>query len=74
MKLNFSDDALDYIVDTAIEYKLGARGLRSIVEIVMKDAMFETPSKNTKQLTVDKKYVESQLAKANLNVLSRQNE
>jgi len=74
VKLNFSDDALDYIVDTAIEYKLGARGLRSIVEIVMKDAMFETPSKNTKQLTVDKKYVESQLAKANLNVLSRQNE
>ncbi len=74
VKLEFKDDALDHIVDTAIEYKLGARGLRSIAEIVMKDAMFEIPSKNTKKLTIDKEYVEKQLEKANLNVLSRQNE
>ena len=74
VKLTFTDDALDHIVDVAIEYKLGARGLRSIVEIVMKDAMFEVPSKKTKQLVVDKKYAEKQLEKANLNVLSRQNE
>ncbi len=74
IQLTFTDDALDHIVNVAIEYKLGARGLRSIVEIVMKDAMFEMPSKKTKTLVVDKKYAEKQLEKANLNVLSRQNE
>ncbi len=40
-----TEDALDYIVDKAVEYKLGARGLRSIVEAVMMDAMFEIPSR-----------------------------
>ena len=74
VKLEFTEDALEHIVDVAIEYKLGARGLRSIVEIVMKDAMFEVPSKKTKKLVVDKSYAEKQLEKANLNVLSRQNE
>jgi ATP-dependent Clp protease ATP-binding subunit ClpX len=47
IKLSFEDDALDYIVDKSIEFKLGARGLRSILEAVMTDAMFDLPSKNT---------------------------
>lgn len=72
--LEFVDDALDYIVDKAIEYKLGARGLRSIVEIVMKDAMFEMPSMKKNSLTIDRNYAEKQLENTNLNVLSRQNE
>ena len=46
IKLTFAEDALDYVVDKAVEYKLGARGLRSIVENIMTDAMFEAPSKN----------------------------
>jgi ATP-dependent Clp protease ATP-binding subunit ClpX len=47
IKLSFEDEALDFIVDKSIEFKLGARGLRSILEAVMTDAMFELPSKNT---------------------------
>lgn len=50
IKLKFDEDALDYIVDKAVEYKLGARGLRSIVEAVMMDAMFEIPSEKVKSL------------------------
>ena len=65
VKLEFTDDALDAIVDKAIEYKLGARGLRSIVETVMVDAMFEVPSSGVKEFTVDGNYVEQQLVKAN---------
>lgn len=62
--LEFTDDALDLIVDKAVEYKLGARGLRSIVETAMVDAMFETPSKRTKKVTIDAAYIEDQLQKA----------
>ena len=64
VKLEFTDDALDAIVDKALEYKLGARGLRSIVETVMTDAMFEVPSMNLKKFKVDKKYVEEKLSEA----------
>lgn len=64
--LSFSDEALEYIVDKAVEYKLGARGLRSIVESIMNDAMFEMPSKRTKVFTVTKEYAEKQLQHANL--------
>lgn len=67
VKLNFTDDALDLIVDKAIEYKLGARGLRSIVETVMVDAMFDVPSMNVKEFTVDAKYVADQLVKAHFD-------
>ena len=49
VNLSFEDDALDYIVDKAIEFKLGARGLRSICEAVMVDAMFDFPSQKEKQ-------------------------
>ena len=63
--LTFSDEALEYIVDKAVEYKLGARGLRSIVETIMNDAMFEMPSKRRKEFTVTKEYAEMQLQQAN---------
>lgn len=59
--LEFSEDALDAIVDKAIEYKLGARGLRSIVETIMVDAMYEAPSSSVKELMIDKTYVEEKL-------------
>ena len=65
IKLEFTEDALNAIVDKAIEYKLGARGLRSIVETVMVDAMFEAPSSAVPDLTVDSKYVADKLQKAN---------
>lgn len=65
IKLEFSEEALDTIVDKAIEYKLGARGLRSIVETVMVDAMYEAPSSDIKEFYVDKDYVEEKLQKAN---------
>lgn len=69
IKLTFNDDALDYIVDKAVEYKLGARGLRSIVESVMMDAMFEIPSKRIKSFQVTLKYAREQLGKAHLQKL-----
>ena len=56
IKLTFTDGALDYIVDKAVEYKLGARGLRSIVESVVNEAMFELPSKDVKELEVTRDY------------------
>jgi ATP-dependent Clp protease ATP-binding subunit ClpX len=57
VKLTFKPDALDMIVDKAIEYKLGARGLRAIVETVMIDAMFEIPSGKAKTFDVTADYV-----------------
>lgn len=66
IKLNFTEEALDFIVDKAVEYKLGARGLRSIVESVMTDAMFEVPSKRVKTFEVTLDYARSQLDKSHL--------
>lgn len=71
VKLTFTDEALDFMVDKAIEYKLGARGLRSIVETVMIDAMFEIPSTKKKSLEVTKEYVAEKLASTNLDALSQ---
>lgn len=65
--LKFDDSALDTIVDKAIEYKLGARGLRSIVETVMVDVMFEIPSSDVKEFTVTGDYVLEKLDKANFD-------
>ncbi len=65
-QLKFNQDALDFIVDTAVEYKLGARGLRSIVETIMMDPMFEMPAKKERTFTVTLDFVKKQLAKANL--------
>ena len=64
--LTFSDDALKLIVDKAVEYKLGARGLRSIVETIMMDAMFEVPSKRIKSFEVTAEYAQKQLDKSHL--------
>ena len=69
VKLEFTEDALDTIVDKAVEYKLGARGLRSIVETVMVDAMYDVPSLKTKTFTVDADYVNKQLNKAHFGDL-----
>lgn len=66
VKLTFDDDVLDYIVDKAIEFKLGARGLRSICEAIMTDAMFETPSKNRKSLHIRLPYAKANVEKAEL--------
>lgn len=64
VELVFTDDALNLIADKAIEYKLGARGLRSIVETIMVDAMYEMPSNPDKKFIVDAAYASSQLDKA----------
>jgi ATP-dependent Clp protease ATP-binding subunit ClpX len=68
--LKFTEGALEYIVEKAIDFGLGARGLRSIVETIISDAMFELPSQKTKeQLKVTKAYAENKLSKSNLNNL-----
>lgn len=64
--LTFTDEALDFIVDKAVEYKLGARGLRSIVEAVMMDAMFDVPSRRIKKFEVTLDYAKAQLDKAHM--------
>lgn len=66
VELSFEDDALGLIVDKTIERKLGARGLRSIVESIMMDVMFEIPSSNEKKFVVTKDFVEKQFSKNNL--------
>ncbi|MBR3473098.1 MAG: ATP-dependent Clp protease ATP-binding subunit ClpX [Prevotella sp.] len=68
IKLSFPEETLDFLVDQAVEYKLGARGLRSIVENVMMDAMFEKPSTKDKTFTVTLDYARRQLGKSHLAV------
>ena len=65
VELIFSDEVLDFIVDKAIEFKLGARGLRSITETIMTDLMFETPSEQTGQLKVELTYAKERVNKMN---------
>jgi len=67
--LTFEDEVLDYIVEKAIEFKLGARGLRSICELIMIDAMFELPSSRKKTMTVTISYAKEKLQKADLSKL-----
>lgn len=64
VKLTFTPETLEFIVDKAIEYKLGARGLRTIVETIMVDPMFETPSKKIKELTITREFAEEKVNKA----------
>lgn len=64
IKLTFEPAALDYIVDTAVEYKLGARGLRSIVETIMMEKMFEMPSSGVKSCKITKEYAKKQIEKS----------
>ena len=66
IELTFTDEAMETIVDKAVEYKLGARGLRSIVEGVMMDAMFDVPSRKVDSFDVTKDYVTEQLGKSHL--------
>ena len=68
VKLTFHPDTLDYIVDKAVEYKLGARGLRSIVEGIMMEAMYEIPSTEKKTFDVTLEYAKKQFEKTNLSV------
>jgi ATP-dependent Clp protease ATP-binding subunit ClpX len=67
--LVFTDEVLEYIVDKSIEYKLGARGLRSICEAIMLDAMFEMPSSGSNELTITTDYARHKLEKAEIKIL-----
>ncbi|MDE7401921.1 MAG: ATP-dependent Clp protease ATP-binding subunit ClpX [Muribaculaceae bacterium] len=67
VELEFTEDALDMIVDKALEYKLGARGLRSIVETAMVDVLYEAPESKKKKVTVDGAFIARQLDKANFD-------
>lgn len=69
VKLNFDADVLDFIVTKAIEFKLGARGLRSICEAILNDAMYELPSKNETEYRVSLEYAESQFMKSKMSKL-----
>ncbi len=69
VQLSFQPEVYEYIVDKAVEYKLGARGLRSIVETIMMDAMFDIPSLDTTKFVVTLGYAKEQMDKANLHRL-----
>ncbi|ATA67470.1 ATP-dependent protease ATP-binding subunit ClpX [Capnocytophaga cynodegmi] len=69
IKFDIKEEALDFIVEKAMEYKLGARGLRSLCESILTDAMFELPSSDKKELIVTKKYAEEKLNKSGLQVI-----
>jgi ATP-dependent Clp protease ATP-binding subunit ClpX len=70
IKLKFEEEVLDFIVDKAIEFKLGARGLRSIVEHIMMDAMYEMPSTDKKSLTITLNYAKNRLVNANMHTMA----
>ncbi len=67
--LTFTPTALDYIVEQAVHYALGARGLRSLCEAILTDAMYELPSTNTTELKITKRYAENKLSSVELNQL-----
>ena len=67
--LTFTDEVLDFLVDKAVEFKLGARGLRSICEAVMLDAMFEMPSAETRELVITRDYAHLKLARIDMKIL-----
>jgi ATP-dependent Clp protease ATP-binding subunit ClpX len=67
VKLTFTEEALDFIVDKAIEFKLGARGLRAITETIMIDAMFDIPSSDVKEMHITIDYAQQKLIKSNLS-------
>jgi ATP-dependent Clp protease ATP-binding subunit ClpX len=70
--LTFAPEMLDYVVDKALEYKLGARGLRGLMETVMMDVMFDLPSSKTRKKTfeVTKEYAQERIEKADIYRLS----
>jgi ATP-dependent Clp protease ATP-binding subunit ClpX len=69
VELSFDEKALDYIVDKAVEFRLGARGLRSICETIMLDAMFEMPSEPDKTLEITMDYASRKLERVDLQIL-----
>ena len=69
--LEFAPETLEYIVDKAVEFKLGARGLRSICEEVMKDLMFEAPSSNEERIVVTRDYAEERVNKTTISQLNK---
>ncbi len=69
IELTFAEETLNYVVDKAIEFKLGARGLRSICEAIMMDPMFELPSNNERKLHIDINYAKQKLEKVDLKIL-----
>ena len=70
INLTFDEDVIEYLAETALEYELGARGLRSICEAVMTDAMFEMPGmKDVKHFTIDRTYAKSKLEGGMLELL-----
>jgi ATP-dependent Clp protease ATP-binding subunit ClpX len=69
IELSFDDKVLEYIVDRSIEFKLGARGLRSICEVIMMDAMFNLPSDNVSKLRITTNYARQKLEKTNIKLL-----
>jgi ATP-dependent Clp protease ATP-binding subunit ClpX len=68
-KLTFQDEVLDYIVDKAVEFKLGARGLRSICEAIMTDVMYDMPSQDDEEVEITLKYAKDKLGKVNMHRL-----
>ena len=70
IRFEITEEALDFIVEKALEYKLGARGLRSLCENILTDAMFELPNSGVKNLTVTKEYAEEKLNKSALQIAS----
>ncbi|MDO4759015.1 MAG: ATP-dependent Clp protease ATP-binding subunit ClpX [Rikenellaceae bacterium] len=71
VELKFEPEVLDYIVEKAVEFKLGARGLRSIAEAIMTDAMYELPSSGEERFTVTREYAQQQFERANLAQLKQ---
>ena len=69
VELEFADEALEYIVDKAVEFKLGARGLRSICEAVMKELMYEAPSSEDKKIVVTREYADERVSRAPMTKL-----
>ncbi|HUV00984.1 MAG TPA: ATP-dependent Clp protease ATP-binding subunit ClpX [Bacteroidales bacterium] len=69
IELTFEEEVLNFVVDKAIEFKLGARGLRSICEAIMLDAMFEMPSTDTKELIITEDYASHKLARIDMKIL-----
>lgn len=69
VKLEFQPEVFEYIVDKAVEYKLGARGLRSIVETIMIDVMYDVPSRNVSEFVVTLDYAKEQMSKTNISRL-----
>ena len=69
IEFDITDDALDYIVDKAVEYKLGARGLRSLCEAILTDAMFELPESSEDSFTVTREYADDKLNKSTMSKL-----